>query len=682
VVAYSDGGSGVDLATLQVLVDGHDVTPNCSVGAQSATCHAPTLAAGNHAVQASLRDHTGNSAQASAAFQLLLGPGPHVVSLQAVGDTYLRKGDANKNFGSEPILRVRESGQQRALVQFDGGSLASTLGGATVVSASLELHVEKNGRNWGKTGRTVDAHRLTAAWTESGATWNCPSDSNATNNNPDCAAKWGGGSFAATPSASVLLTRDLTGWVSYDVTADVAAFATGGPDFGWLLKKTEETKSGWVDYDSREGTPGDGPWLVVVFTTPVNADTTPPVVAITAPGAGSGLASAMPMVTATYSDADSGVDVASIHLTVDGVDRTAGAQIAASGLTFTPAAPLADGAHTVQVSLRDRAGNQAQAAASCTTDTLPPGVTILTPVEGVFLSTPTVLVTGQANDENGVAAVNVNGASVVLAGGQFQGPVSLQEGANTLVVTAIDTAGNQSSATRKITLDFRPPQLLVEFPASGQSTNQAAIRVSGQATDDHGLAGLTIQGQPVTVANGRFETSVPLQPGANAIALRAVDLAGNEAVADLDVRRFTLPDISITSPADLSFLSTTTIDVAGTVSDAGAVMVNGVAAGVSGTSFIARDVPLIEGGNTLTGTATDSNGHVSTASINVVRDLTPPRLAISFPRDGSSLLEPTVAVTGLVNDIVAGTVNDSEVQVTVNGLPAIVSNRSFLVRSV
>ena len=35
--------------------------------------------------------------------------------------------------------------------------------------ASLELHVEKNGRNWGKTGRTVDAHRLTAAWTETGS---------------------------------------------------------------------------------------------------------------------------------------------------------------------------------------------------------------------------------------------------------------------------------------------------------------------------------------------------------------------------------------------------------------------------------------------------------------------------------------------------------------------------------
>ena len=43
-----------------------------------------------------------------------------------------------------------------------------------------------------------------------------------------------------------------------------------------------------------------------------------------------------------------------------------------------------------------------------------------------------------------------------------------------------------------------------------------------------------------------------------------------------------------------------------------AVLVNGVSAQVSGTSFTARDVPLLEGGNTLTAAARDTNGHVGT----------------------------------------------------------------------
>src|SRR5262245_63731131 len=43
------------------------------------------------------------------------------------------------------------------------------------------------------------------------------------------------------------------------------------------------------------------------------------------------------------------------------------------------------------------------------------------------------------------------------------------------------------------------------------------------------------------------------------------------------------------------------------------------------------------------------------------------RLAIHYPESGATLFEPTVTVSGMVNDIVAGTVNASEAAVTVNG---------------
>ena len=63
----------------------------------------------------------------------------------------------------------------------------------------------------------------------------------------------------------------------------------------------------------------------------------------------------------------------------------------------------------------------------------------------------------------------------------------------------------------------------------------------------------------------------------------------------------------------------------------------------------------------------------------MVRDLTPPRIAIDNPLDGARLLDSTVTVSGLVNDIVDGTVNATEATVTVNGRPATVANRSFTV---
>jgi Glucodextranase, domain B len=587
-LAYADGGSGIDLATLQVLVDGQDVTAACVVGPQSATCHAaPILAAGNHAVQALLRDRAGNAAQASAAFQLLLGPGPHVVTLQTVGDTDLRGGEADRNTGAEPVLRVRESGPNRALVQFDASALASTLAGATLVSASLELHIGLNGRNWGKTGRPVEAHRLTGTWTELGATWDCPNDSNATNREPDCATPWAGGSFAPAPTASVLHTRDLTGWVTFDVTADVAAFAAGGPDFGWLLKKTDETQSGRVDYDSREGTAGDATRLVLVFTTSSGAsDTTPPAAAITSPG------------------------------------------------------------------------------------------------DGALVSSPTVTVTGSASDNVGLASLTVNGLPVTVTNGGFQTTVDLAEGSNTIFAIATDTSGLQSTATVAVTLDSTPPTLTVDSPRPNQPTNQAMIEVAGSATDASGIGAVSVNGTPVSLVGDRFDVPVILAEGANTLTVAATDGAGNRSQAAVVATRFSLPAVTITSPADLSYLAATTVDVSGTVSDPGAVVtVEGVTATVSGTSFTARDVPLVEGGNTVTAAATNSLGHTATATINVVRDLTPPYVVIYSPQDGSTVSQPAVAVSGLINDIVPGTVNQGQAAVEVNGAPAAVANRSFLLPS-
>ncbi len=136
--------------------------------------------------------------------------------------------------------------------------------------------------------------------------------------------------------------------------------------------------------------------------------------------------------------------------------------------------------------------------------------------------------------------------------------------------------------------------------------------------------------------------------------------------------RFSLPSVEITAPADLASVAATTVDVAGTVSDeVTTVAVDGVAASLQGASFLAEGVPLIEGGNVVTAVASDVQGHVATATIHIVRDLTPPRAAIYHPAAGTTVFEGTVSVTGLVNDIVPGTVNAAAASVTVNGMPAV-----------
>ncbi|MEP7013181.1 MAG: DNRLRE domain-containing protein [Acidobacteriota bacterium] len=697
------------------------------------------------------------------------------MTLTAVADTTLRQQQTNQNRGTDELIRLGWAQGSRALVRFDQAAIAAAVGSGHLVSAQLELWVDATGESWGSGAQNVGTHRVTADWTEAGATWSCAIDSHPGDNHADCNLPWNGGSFLAA-TATVPHTKQTRGAVTFGVTADVAAFLSGTANRGWLLKKANESASGRIDYASREGTAAShAPRLMLVVETS-GGDSTLPIVTITAPGSGALLPTTLPKVTASYSDAGSGINATSARLTVDGVDRTGGAVVTAAGLTWTPTSPVAEGAHTASVTVRDLAGNSASASASFSTDSLVPTLAIVSPppgrtvgalppsiaveyadlgsgldlatvsikVDGAALSgctvgasaascqVPTlapgehtlaasvrdrasnpgsgglsfdfvrdltpptiaidvpadgaigngaaVLVSGTVADDSGAEiAVSVNGQPAPVAGGRFAVFVPLAEGDNELVAIATDVAGRQASATISAVLDTVAPTLAVDSPQSGATTNAAVARVSGTAGDTQALERVTVAGAVVAVSGGRFAADVPLAEGSNSIEVRAVDRAGNDRRLDVAVSRFSLPTVEVTAPADLSTVAATTLDVRGTTGQSGLIVaVNGRMAEVSGTSWVATDVPLIEGGNLLTAVAVAPSGRVGTATINVVRDLVAPRLSIDLPRAGSVLSSPTVTVVGLVNDIVAGTVNAGQASVTVNGRPAMVANRSFL----
>lgn len=136
-----------------------------------------------------------------------------------------------------------------------------------VQSAQLQLFVQ-SASSWGG-GRVVEARRVTAGWTETGATWNCPDDTSPSNSQPDCPAQWNGGAFAATATGTVVQTDALTNrYVSFDVTADVVAFLASTPNHGWILLKAQEGQGGAVDYTSRQGAAAQRPLLVLELAAP------------------------------------------------------------------------------------------------------------------------------------------------------------------------------------------------------------------------------------------------------------------------------------------------------------------------------------------------------------------------------------------------------------------------------
>lgn len=64
-----------------------------------------------------------------------------------------------------------------------------------------------------------------------------------------------GGSFVSALTVNKLIRNGLVGWVEFDVTKDVKAFLAGKTNnFGWIIKETQEGKSGHVFFASDEAT--------------------------------------------------------------------------------------------------------------------------------------------------------------------------------------------------------------------------------------------------------------------------------------------------------------------------------------------------------------------------------------------------------------------------------------------
>src|SRR5262245_34644090 len=65
-------------------------------------------------------------------------------TLEASADTYVKSGSANANVGTETLLRIQASGNNRTLVRFDAAAIAAAVGSGSLASAKLELYVQNN----------------------------------------------------------------------------------------------------------------------------------------------------------------------------------------------------------------------------------------------------------------------------------------------------------------------------------------------------------------------------------------------------------------------------------------------------------------------------------------------------------------------------------------------------------
>jgi hypothetical protein len=203
-------------------------------------------------------------------------------------------------------------------------------------------------------------------------------------------------------------------------------------------------------------------------------ETIKPSISATYPTAGAYITNSKPTIKWTVTDADSGIDASTISIKIDsgaavtdGITKTA----TTTGYTceYTPSTALSEGSHTFTFAVSDNDGNAADAASvTCTIDTVPPTMSVPSPVDGLVTNNrnvPFSLTTNDATSSPVTVTYQVNNGSAVSVSidtsGNGSGNVTLPDtdGIYEVKFTAKDSAGKTTTITRTVELDTTAPTI-------------------------------------------------------------------------------------------------------------------------------------------------------------------------------------------------------------------------------
>ncbi len=707
---YSDGsGTGVDVSSVKIYLQqgtspATDITSYFQIGSQQAKgaiSATASLADGTYIVSAVVNDLVGNSRNAHATFVVdtvpptgtIQAPAANGILNTAAASVALLYQDDRSGVDTSKLLLTVDGVNETAALTISSTQAMGTLPSLQDGNHTIQLTVfDRSGNSSTVISQTFE-----------------------TDTTPP------------TISASIVPPPNASGWNNTNVAVTfVCADALSGVAT-CPLSQTVTTEGA---QQIVSGTATDNAGNTAVGGVTLNIDKTPPTItaATSPPPNGSGLYTSNVTVSFTCSDTLSGVAicpppqmvaasagnqvVSGTATDLAGNSATTGTTLAfapnnpplitaavipspnAAGwnnspvtVTFTcsggtggiatcspPVTVSSEGANQVVTgSAVDHGGQTATASAAVNIDLSPPTIT------------PTVSPSPNAagwNNSNLTVSFQCQDSVSGIASCPAPVPVSTEGVTTVQSQAAQDRAGNTATTSLLVRVDKTPPTVAITSPASG-NVYSTRIPVSGTVSDTaSGVASLSCNGAAGQLSGSGFTCDTSLSTGAGTISVTATDVAGNSASATTSVTLVPAPVVTITSPADLSFTNVTPITVRGTIDNpADTLTINGIAAFPSGGTFTAT-VPLVEGINTLAAVATNAGGNQGTASVNVTLDTTPPHLTIDSPATNSVTTSSTVSVTGIVNDIVPGTVNDTNAQVTVNGTAAQVANRTYAIASV
>ncbi len=214
---------------------------------------------------------------------------------------------------------------------------------------------------------------------------------------------------------------------------------------------------------------------------------------------------------------------------------------------YFTAVQLDEGPNTLNLETEDGYGNTAQKTLDVNLDTTLPVISITTqPVTPTAQRFP--VIEGTVTETN-LNHLRVNGVDCTVTDTNFNTTVTLEEGENTIAITAEDLAGNTAETVLTITGDMTGPLINVTAPANKTTTNEATVTVTGTAEDDN-IPTVTINDIPAAMNGTQFALAgITLQEGENILTIAAADTLDNQSTVLLTLYLDTeAPQVTSTAP--------------------------------------------------------------------------------------------------------------------------------------
>lgn len=455
----ADNASGIDVATVSVMIDTADITASCAITATSVACTAPSLGAGNHALRIDAADLAGNSGSARFDFEVVLDATPPSLS-------FVSPVDGSSLDDPTPAV-ILSLGDLEAGI--DPSSLVVDADGIAAVCTLTEA---LDRANCALDPLGLGAHTITARVRDLA------------------------GSEAIESTTITIIPVDVTPPVlTYDhlVSGDVVSGtqatialsmsdADSGIDparFTFRVDDADVTGTCTVDSASATCTPvfdGEGRHFVIatvadqrgnraVAQLDLVVDLTLPI-AFSTPTSGDLINEATVLVTGTASPQTDTVEV-------NGTPAT----VAVDG-GWTATLDVTEGANALTAVARNAGGALGTATVNVVRDTEAPRLVVMTPPDGFVTSAPQIVIAGEIGDASSsgrraeAVTVTVGGRAAQVEQRSFLiDDFLLQPGLNRIPVTGTDDAGNTGTSELTVTFETDSAIKLEEMLGNAQEAD-------------------------------------------------------------------------------------------------------------------------------------------------------------------------------------------------------------------